>query len=217
MRFRFEGCLLDCGTRELFRGERRVHLSPKAFRLLEVLVAARPNAVSKDDIHRRLWGDVAVVDGNLANLVNEARDAVGDDARRQRVIRTVPRFGYAFTSNAEPEEAAVVGAESDTVYRLIWGDREIALVAGENVIGRDRDTVVWLDDVSVSRRHARIVIDGDGARVEDLGSKNGTYVEGKRVSRSIALRDGNALRLGSVALVFRRFDAGLSTETASRR
>ena len=65
------------------------------------------------------------------------------------------------------------------IYRLIWGNREVALAPGENLFGRDEDAVVWIDDALVSRRHARIVIDETGAVLEDLGSKNGTYLRGR--------------------------------------
>lgn len=216
MRLRFEGCHLDLGTREVFRGERPVHLSPKAFQLLELLVTSRPNAISKEDLHRRLWPDTFVADGNLAVLVNELREGLGDDARRSRIIRTVQRFGYAFEATTESVGTPGALAEVGVAYRLLWAEREIALAVGENLIGRDQGAVVWVDDVSVSRHHARIVIDTSGARLEDLGSKNGTYVGSRRIERPVALQDGDSLRLGSVALIFRRFEAGLSTETGPR-
>ena len=216
MRLRFDGFVLNLGTREILRGDRPMGVSPKAFELLELLVRQRPDAVSKEQIHRELWPGSFVDDGNLPNLVSELRRAIGDDAHRPRVIRTLHRFGYAFEAKEEGADETA-GGQTAAAYRLIWGDREIALSDGQNVIGRDRDAVVWLDDVSVSRHHARIVIDRSGARIEDLESKNGTYVEGKRVSKPLALKDGNALRLGSVSLIFRRFEDGLSTETVSRR
>jgi DNA-binding winged helix-turn-helix (wHTH) protein len=215
MRLRFGDCLLDSGTREVFRGGEAISLSPKAFQLLELLVHHRPNALSKQDLHQGLWPDTFVVDGNLANLVSELRTALGDDRRQPRIIRTVQRFGYAFQAEAEGLPTPRVREAGGVAYRLVWGDREIGLVEGENLIGRDQEAVVWLDDVSVSRHHARIVIDGSGASLEDLGSKNGTYVRGKKIRARVPLRDGDAVRLGSVALVFRRFEAGASTETAS--
>jgi DNA-binding winged helix-turn-helix (wHTH) protein len=218
MRHRFEGCLLDLGTRELFRGERQVHVSPKAFQLLELLVASRPNAISKEDLHRRLWPGTFVADGNLANLINELRSGLGDDAREPRIVRTVPRFGYAFHASvvAEAAEGTAAGDAARLVYRLVWGEREIALPAGENLIGRDQTVRVWVDDGSVSRQHARIVIDASGARIEDLGSKNGTYIGTRRIETLVALKDGDSLRFGSVAMVFRRFEAGTPTDTLSR-
>ena len=105
---------------------------------------------------------------NLANLVTELRSALGDDARKPRIIRTVPRFGYAFQrGRSRAADRRVAGVPTPFVCRLVWGPREIALDPGENLIGRDRDSVVWIDDASVSRRHARIVVDdrrSDGRR-----------------------------------------------------
>lgn len=217
MRLGFGQCILDLGTREVFRGGEAIALSPKAFQLLDLLVRRRPNAISKEDLHRALWPKTFVTDTNLANLVNELRAALGDDARRPRIVRTVQRFGYAFQASVETLPALKAGRATGLAYRLLWGDREIALADGDNLIGRDQEAVVWVDDVSVSRHHARIVIDGSGARLEDLGSKNGTYVGGRRIDTTAPLHDGDTVRLGSVALIFRRFEAGTSTATAPRR
>ena len=185
MRLRFGDCVFDADTREVSRGDRSVAVSPKAFALLELLIDARPGAVSKAEIRERIWPGIHVSEANLANLVVELRAALGDDARRPRFIRTLHRFGYAFRAAARPDrrapEEAVVA--SDRAYRLIWGRREIALAPGENLIGREREAVVWIDDESVSRRHARITIGPNGATIEDLGSKNGTYLAGKKDPR----------------------------------
>jgi DNA-binding winged helix-turn-helix (wHTH) protein len=215
MRLGFEEFILDLGTRELLRGGEAVSLSPKAFALLELLVRQRPNALSKEDLHRGLWPDSFVVDGNLANLVSELRTAFGEDAHQSRVIRTVQRFGYSFQAEARSLPASLARGKPGVAYRLLWGEREIALAEGENVIGRDETASVWVDDVSISRPHARIVIDGGGARLEDLGSKNGTYVSDRKITAVVELSDGDALRLGSVNLVFRRLDTGVSTATVT--
>lgn len=215
MQLRFGSCFLDLGTRELFRNDRAVRLSPKAFQLLELLVGNRPNAVSKETIHESLWPRSFVVDGNLSNLVSELREALGDDARRPKIIRTVQRFGYAFPI---PASSALErrGPERDrTAYRLFWGEREIVLPPGESRIGRDDDSVVWIDDFDVSRRHARIVIDDSGARLEDLGSKNGTFLRGKRIGAAAALADGDIVQVGGASMVFRSFRRTGTTETAA--
>ena len=219
MRHRFEDCLIDTGTRELFRENQRIHLSPKAFQLLLLLLESRPNAVSKDDIHKALWPDSFVADGNLANLVSELREGLGDDAANPRIIRTVPRFGYSFPASVEPLEAAAVSPEPAPPgsCRLLWGDRELHLGEGENLIGRDENAAVRIDDASVSRYHARILIEGFVAKLEDLGSKNGTHLGDRRLTGAVALRDGDAIRLGSVLLTFRRPGTGEATETASIR
>lgn len=181
MRLRFGDCVLDSDTRELFRNGRPVAVAPKVYQLLEILLAERPNAVSKTTLHERVWPDTFVSDANLANLVADLREALGDDAKQPRMIRTVQRFGYAFQAEAVNEPADGSGAGS--VFRLIWGDREVTLREGPNGLGRDRDAVLWIDVYSVSRHHARITVAGDEAVLEDLGSKNGTFVGGVPVDR----------------------------------
>ena len=96
MRLRFRDLLFDVGTRSLTRGERPVPLSPKAFRLLEVLVMRRPDAVSHEELRRTLWSDAADGGTTLARLVSEIRTALDDHDDGQPIVRTVHRFGYAF-------------------------------------------------------------------------------------------------------------------------
>lgn len=192
--------VFDSNTREVVREGRPVPLSPKAFALLDLLVRRRPDAVSKDEIHEHLWPNVFVSPANLANLVVELRAALGDNARKPRFVRTVSRFGYAFA--ADPV-GAPGGGPRPFACRLVWGPREIALDASENVIGRDSAAVVWIDDASVSRRHARITLDDKGATIEDLGSKNGTFVRGRRIEKPARLGDRDAIKIGPARLVFR--------------
>jgi hypothetical protein len=163
-----------------------------------------------------------VSEANLANLVVELRAALGDDARTPRIIRTLPRFGYAFRAAARTERRVpenAVGA-SDRVYRLVWGRREIDLDPGENLIGRDRESIVWIDDESVSRRHARILVGEGGATIEDLGSKNGTYVAGKKIRRAAPLADRDVVKIGPATLAFRvmkRTGSTRSTRSKARK
>ena len=88
--------VLDLETRQLHREGQEVHLTPKAWELLELLVRSRPRAVSKTAIKRRLWPDAQVGPGSLTVLVAELRSALGDDAHEPRYIRTVFGHGYAF-------------------------------------------------------------------------------------------------------------------------
>ena len=71
-------------------------LSPKAFDLLCVLAESRPKAVEKETLMQRVWRDAFVSDGSLAVLVAELRTVLKDSATAPRIVRTVPRFGYAF-------------------------------------------------------------------------------------------------------------------------
>ena len=73
MRVRFGPYVLELESRQLLRGDDVVHLSPKAFDLLSMLVSNRPKALSKSDLQERLWPGTFVVEKNLANLVGEIR------------------------------------------------------------------------------------------------------------------------------------------------
>jgi DNA-binding winged helix-turn-helix (wHTH) protein/Flp pilus assembly protein TadD len=97
MRLLFGDCTFDADARTLQCGGESVRISGKAFQLLELLLAARPNPIPKNDLFAKLWPDTFVSDANLAGLVKELRAAIGDDARAPRFIRTVHRFGYAFS------------------------------------------------------------------------------------------------------------------------
>jgi DNA-binding winged helix-turn-helix (wHTH) protein len=225
MRVRFGSFVLDVGARQLERGGHRLHLTPKALSLLELLIERRPNAVSKTEIHDRLWPGTFVADVNLAVLIHDLRDALEDDPHKPVFLRTVTRFGYAFCGLARPEaEAPEWVSRSLHEHRLIWGAREIALQPGDNLLGRTHDATIWVDHSSVSRRHALLRVGEDGATIEDCGSKNGTFLGASRVVQPLALKDGDRILLGSALLVFRSFskdhtstatDAGpLATPTA---
>jgi DNA-binding winged helix-turn-helix (wHTH) protein len=217
MRLAFGDCIFDSDTREVVRGGQLLAISPKAFALLELLMESRPKAVSKADIHARLWPGTFVSEANLGNLIVELRSALGDSARKPRLIRTVARFGYAFIAKTSIDRGRPgERAEGGRVYRLLWGRREIALEPGENLIGRDREAIVWIDDESVSRRHARISIDETGASIEDLGSKNGTYIDGKKVRGATALADREVIKVGPAALTLRVFKRTGSTRSTMK-
>jgi pSer/pThr/pTyr-binding forkhead associated (FHA) protein len=81
------------------------------------------------------------------------------------------------------------------------------------VLGRDPDLELFLDAHDVSRRHARISIVGDDATIEDLDSKNGTFVSNQRVNEATALVDGTPIRIGSVSLTFSKVQNCGSTQS----
>jgi DNA-binding winged helix-turn-helix (wHTH) protein len=216
MRLAFGDCVFDPGTHEVFRDGRASALPAKAFALLDLLIARRPNAVSKEEIHERVWPGTFVSDASVANLVAELRATLGDDAREPRIIRTVYRFGYAFRADVKEVAAPTPStAPGRVACRVVYEGREIHLREGENVLGREPEAAVWIDDSSVSRRHARIVVGSDGATVEDLGSKNGTKVQGRRIREAAPLADRDVIELGSVSLVFRIYRPTGTTEEIS--
>jgi DNA-binding winged helix-turn-helix (wHTH) protein len=212
MQIRFGDFVLDTDTRELTRDSRAVHLSPKAFQLLALLVTARPRALSKETLYQHLWPDTFVVEANLSNLIGELRAAIGDDSRRPRFVRTVHGFGYAFRE-ALREPGTAAGGQSPVLYQLVWEGGRATFGEGEHVLGRDPTLELCVDSSSVSRRHARLLIGGGEAVLEDLGSKNGTFVNGKRLTAAVALSDRDQLRIGSVRVKFRILTTQPSTET----
>jgi pSer/pThr/pTyr-binding forkhead associated (FHA) protein len=83
------------------------------------------------------------------------------------------------------------------------------------VLGRSNEAAVFVDGAGVSRQHAQITIDDSGATLEDLGSKNGTVLNGTAISGPTPLADGAVIVLGATALKFRSFATSGSTETVS--
>jgi len=206
-------CVLDSAARRLSRAGRSVHLSPKAFQLLELLLAQRPRAVSKAEMRDALWPATYVAASSLARVVAELRAALADDARHPRLVRTVHGFGYAFSGDAATEPQTPSAPPDAFACRLTWGDREILLREGEHVLGRAPTASVWIDSTSVSRSHARIVVAGGRATLEDLGSKNGTFLRGQKLQAPSELSDGDVIAVGPMVLKFRAARATVSTAT----
>ena len=94
--YRFGSFRLDSVSYRCFRGEMPIALAPKGLDLLLLLVARPGTLVSKDEIMRALWPDVAVTDNALTQVVSDLRQALGDPSTSPQFIQTVPRRGYRF-------------------------------------------------------------------------------------------------------------------------
>lgn len=209
---RFGHFVLDYEARQLLVDGTEIHLSPKAFEMLAILLGERARAVSKAELLNRLWPSTFVEETNLASLVAEIRRALHDSAVEPAFVRTVHRFGYRFIG-----DVAAVGAPSSTASSqprpcLIFENRQLLLMEGTNVIGRAPDATIQCLGAGVSRHHARIVVSADGVTLEDLGSKNGTYLRNERIA-SARLSDGDEIRLGKASLTFRSGPPVDPTET----
>jgi DNA-binding winged helix-turn-helix (wHTH) protein len=214
MRVRFGEFTCDGGRRLLLRRDEPVRLSSKAVRLLELLIARRPGAVAREEIQDVVWPESLVTETTLANLVTEVRSALGETGRESRLVRTVRGLGYAF--DGEATEATEEGP-SPKRHVLLRGDRELPLREGENVLGRDPDLAVPVVHPSISREHPRITVTGAHVEIEDLGSKNGTFVAGERLEGRRTLRNGDAVTAGSAALVYLDTRAAAVGETETAR
>ena len=157
---RFGPFVLDTDTRQLLLDDEEIHLAPKAFELLLLLLVNRPRALSKSELQERLWPSTFVEETNIAGLVTEIRRALRDSATRPVYLRTVYRFGYRFVGDVLESAVPVPpGFTSGRPY-LILESRRIALLEGANTIGRASDATIQCEVTGVNprlrgSRHAR--------------------------------------------------------------
>jgi DNA-binding winged helix-turn-helix (wHTH) protein len=211
VRVRFADLCFDAEARQIYRRGAPVHLSAKAFALLKLLLDRRPAAVSKAELQDHLWPDTFVSETNLPTLVAEIRDAIGDDARCPQFVRTVHRFGYAFSGSVIDDRRELSASRCWLVSDL----GRLPMIEGDNVLGRDEDSGIVLDSSTVSRQHACITVRAGVASIVDLDSKNGTYVGGERLVGVRQLVDGDQIRLGAFLFTFHQAQPSASTSTAS--
>jgi hypothetical protein len=178
-----------------------------------VLVDTRPRAVAKSELHERLWPSTFVSEATLASLVAEVRDALGERGRAGTFVRTVHGFGYAFSGVVNDSTASPPVSFANWI---ICNGREQSLGDGEHLIGRDSGVAILLSSPTVSRHHAKIVITGTVATLQDLNSKNGTYLRGQALTMVAQLADGDRIRIGAFELTFRSLTSFGSTETQPR-
>ncbi len=200
MTIRFGDFEFDPDTQKVRRDGVELGLDPKAFGLLGILLSRRPTVVRRKELHERLWPHTFVTGANLGAVVSQLREALGDEGE-DGLIRTVHGFGYAFQADAIDEAEPL--ATTDLGPTVVWQGVTFSLGQGENVLGRVEDGAVFVDEASVSRRHACLAVNGEKATLEDLGSRNGTWLGTKRLTAPASLGDGDSFRLGSALLEFR--------------
>jgi DNA-binding winged helix-turn-helix (wHTH) protein len=216
MAYRFGAFLYDPVGRGLSRGGSEISLTHKSRELLLLFLHNPGRLLTRDEIVERVWPDVAVTDDALRFQVAELRRAFG--AKGDDFIRTLRGEGYRWEEPVSVAADRPVRSPSDgdsaaaraARFRLVLETREVQLLEGENVIGRDPVAALWIDHPSVSRRHARIVVQAGKATLEDLKSKNGTHVNAKPIQGRVRLTDGDEVRIGPETMVFR---AGAPTTT----
>src|SRR5438105_13357863 len=90
-----------------------------------------------------------------------------------------------------------------THFVLVFGAREYPLERGDVVIGRSPEAAIIIESRAISRRHARLTTTSGGVTIEDLGSKNGTFVDGNRLDSPVEMHHGAHFRLGPIWLTLR--------------
>ena len=100
MRAQFDGWTIDGDARTITGPDGTVHVEPQVFDVLLYLISQRERVVPNSELLDQVWGDQFVSESALTTRIKEARKAIGDDGRRQRYIRNVPRHGYQFVGDA---------------------------------------------------------------------------------------------------------------------
>ncbi len=201
------------------RGREVVRVPPRVMQVLLCLADGGGQVVTKRQLIDTVWDEVCVTEGALTRCVAILRRILADDAGHPRYVENVPRRGYRLVMPTRPS-SDVRGAASRQPPSPCWlrlGQRRFDLCDGENVIGRATDAAVHIDHKNVSRHHARIRVAGARATVEDLRSRNGTFLGGRRLDTAGDLHDGDQVTVGSVTLVFRVLNPQGSTEAAHER
>jgi pSer/pThr/pTyr-binding forkhead associated (FHA) protein len=126
---------------------------------------------------------------------------------------TTARFGEEFASAMNVDAEGISPEEHEAIAALPAGSALLVVRRGPNVgarflldadvtgVGRHPDADIFLDDVTVSRRHAEFVRHGSSFEVKDLGSLNGTYFDGVRIESAL-LSDGAEVQVGKFRLTF---------------
>jgi DNA-binding winged helix-turn-helix (wHTH) protein len=217
--YRFDSYELDASEYRLSRDQTAIRVKPKVLELLAYLIERRDRVVAKEELLSTLWQGRYVSEGVLAEAIHEARRALGDEAGKGLYIRTVHGRGYQFVFRAV--QAVGGGGEPSGAgaffYCLDWTGGPTPLQPGENFIGRDSACLIVLAGPQVSRRHARVDVSSscDVATVHDLGSKNGTAVNGERITSPRTLVDGDVIEVGGLDLTLRERRRDVSTLTST--
>ena len=204
----------NLATGELRKKGMRLSMQRQPFEVLTMLLEQPGALVSREQMRERLWpGDVFVdVEHGLNKAVNKLRHALDDGGDHPRFVETLPRRGYRFIAPVTSVPASP--DEGRSASRILCDGRTIPLAFGTHIIGRDEAASVSTESHSVSRRHARLVLTPEAAVLEDLGSKNGTRVNGTVVRGATPLADGDEIEVGVLRLVFRTRSYG-STQTVN--
>src|SRR5262245_46285186 len=126
---RFGSFTLDSSQRRMVGAGGEVHLTPKAFDLLVLLIHHAPRVVPKADIHAVLWPQTFVSDAALVSLVKEIRRALDDRDASSRIVRTVHGVGYAFR--------AAVHAGGDGASHTCVGGRDVEGTSAGEALGAE--------------------------------------------------------------------------------
>jgi hypothetical protein len=135
-------------------------------------------------------------------------------ARQSSESDATMTFTGGFAAQVAALDGDVTAEEHDAIAALPSGSALLVVRRGPNVgarflldadlttVGRHPEADIFLDDVTVSRRHAEFLRSGRSFDVKDLGSLNGTYLDGNRIDGTVHLADGAEVQVGKFRLTF---------------
>lgn len=141
-----------------------------------------------DDLPCPQCGEPNPVDANFCSTCGMALPR-GEDVHTE--THTLTHVALDTVGTEVPALVVIRGANAGSRFAVAPG----------TTIGRHPDSVIFLDDVTVSRRHAEIVEDPGGLAIVDSGSLNGTYLNGDRIERHV-LSEGDQVQIGKYRFVF---------------
>lgn len=216
--FRLGEWLVDPSLNRLSSGTEIRQLEPKIMDVLVFLAERAGKVVSKQQIIDAVWAKRFVAESVLSRAIAEIRRALGDAPRSPRFLETISKRGYRLLAPVAPAARGMSLPEQTlSSFLVLIGDEEVCLVEGENIIGRGDEARVRLASQKASRRHARIVVDSGRALLEDLGSKNGTWLRGEKVLTPTELADGDEIVIGPEAFILHSRHARGTTLTDKER
>lgn len=224
--FELAGWLVEPARNTVTLDGRSVRLEPKVMEVLVCLAVRAGDVVTRQTIVDTVWATEFISDSTLTHAVAALRKVLDDDARLPRFIETIPKRGYRLVAAVEGLDApaaaasprrsgplAVVSADRVHLCRepaaghfghlLIVHGRELHLPDTEVVFGRGPETAIQILSPEVSRRHATITLTGADVLLSDLGSKNGTEVNDRRIDGPVGLTAGDVIGIGPASFIYR--------------
>ena len=190
-------------------GDQAIRLELKVMEVLVCLACHGFNVVTRQQIIDWVWDEGCICDNTLTHAVAELRKAFDDNATFPEYIETIHRRGYRLVKPVtDLEGRPPLGFGRPSRFRVLIDNRNIQLRQGENLIGRLPEASLCIHSLQVSRRHARITVEDGKAFLEDLGSKNGTQLNGRPVRELKQLHDGDRIFLGDGIIVMQFIETG---------
>jgi len=227
--FRLADWLVQPSLNRVCSSDTMRQIEPKVMDVLVFLADRAGQVASRQEIIDAVWAKRFLADTVLTRAISELRRVLGDHARTPCFIQTVSKRGYRLLAVRLPSPEATPGAPATMragaglrqpdgalgslpVCSIAWGELEIRLEEGDTIIGRAREALIRVASTRVSRRHARITVCGMDATLEDLGSRNGTYLKGRKLEGPAPLQDGDEISVGPAVLSFRLRHTGETTQ-----